>query len=656
MVSGLKLFKISVAMIAFIAASLIITLYPTVYAAPPAKAFGELPVAYDAAISPDGKHVAVVLNINGTYGVVVKKMNSSSKEKPTLVSLGDGVKPGYVKWVNNQRWVTSVSQLEEYRNTPFTITVLYSKDIVTGKGGIVVKPTDIFRQFNDRVIDWLEDDPKHILMAYSDEQFDAYPDIKKVNVETGRHKTILRGKSGIEYWMTDDDGTPHIGWGQNERGVERMIIFDANTENWDSVDEYPGLETDTSIYGILKDGTELVIGDYQGKNTMGLYIYNLDQKKITRKLFHNDNFDASGVILSKDGESVIGAKYIAEESEVELLDEYSTLLDKLRDKYEDYTVRFVDQTQDGRTVLVKMSAPYDPGGLYIYSRGDEKPSELSTMYRGLDSDDLGNVVAVRYTARDGEKIPAFVTFPPSITSNANFKNVPFIVLPHGGPYARDAKRFDYFAQFFASRGYGVLQMNFRGSEGYGKTFADAGRSNWVVMQEDVEDGARWLLEKGYADPNRLCIAGWSYGGYAALMGVAKDPELYKCAIAMAALTDIEDAKRDLKKYRGGRHAAKTFFGEAFEDKELRRANSPVRVADQIKVPVFLAHGDKDINVQFDQFTRMKRAMDRAGVEATYLKFEDEDHYLSRQENREKFFVEMEKFLLRVNGSSEFMTP
>jgi dipeptidyl aminopeptidase/acylaminoacyl peptidase len=336
------------------------------------------------------------------------------------------------------------------------------------------------------------------------------------------------------------------------------------------------------------------------------------------------------------------------------LDEYRTLLDALREKFTDYTVRFVDQTQDGRTVLVKMSAPYDPGGLYIYSYGDELPSELSPMYRGLKSDDLGNVVAVRYTARDGEKIPAFVTMPPSITSNEQFKNVPFIVLPHGGPYARDAKRFDYFAQFFASRGYGVLQMNFRGSEGYGKSFSEAGRSNWVVMQEEVEDGARWLIKKGYADPNRTCIAGWSYGGYAALMGVAKHSDLYKCAIAMAALTDIEDAKRDLKKYRGGKHAAKTFFGEAFEDKDLRRANSPVRVADQIKVPVFLAHGDKDINVQFDQFTRMKRAMDKAGVKATYLKFEDEDHHLSRQENREAFFVEMEKFLMSVNGTSEFM--
>jgi len=640
----------------YLTAFLVLIGFTPVQAAPPAKAFGELPVAYDAAISPDGKHIAVVLNIDGVYGVIVKEMDPDSKKKPTLLTLGEGIQPGYIKWVNNERWVTSVKKLEEYRNLPFMTSYLFSQDIVTRKSGLVVKPKKLFRQFNDRVIDWLEDDPEHILMAYSDGEFDPYPDIKKVNVATGRDKTILRGRLGIEHWMTDDDGTPRLGWGQNERGKERMIIHDSKTGDWDSVDKYPGLKTDTRVYGILKDGTELVIGDYQGKDTMGLYIYNLGSKKITRKLFHNDNYDASGVILSKDGESVIGAKYVAEESETQLLDEYRTLLDGLRAKFVDYTVRFVDQTQDGRTVLVKMSAPYDPGGLYAYSYGDELPSEISMMYRNLKSSDLGNVAAVRYTARDGVKIPAFVTMPPSITATEQFKNVPFIILPHGGPYARDAKRFDYFAQFFASRGYGVLQMNFRGSEGYGKSFSEAGRSNWVVMQEDVEDGTRWLIEKGYADPSRSCIAGWSYGGYAALMGVAKHPELYKCAIAMAALTDIEDAKRDLRDYRGGKQAAKTFFGEAFEDKDLRRANSPVRVADQIKVPVFLAHGDKDINVRFDQFTRMKRAMDKAGVEATYLKFEDEDHYLSRQVNREEFFIEMEKFLLSVNGTSEFMLP
>ena len=201
-----------------------------------------------------------------------------------------------------------------------------------------------------------------------------------------------------------------------------------------------------------------------------------------------------------------------------------------------------------------------------------------------------------------------------------------------------------------------MQMNFRGSEGYGKAYEAAGRDNWLLMQEDVEDATRYLRKKGYADPNRTCIAGWSYGGYAALMGAAKDTEgLYKCVIAMAALTDINDAKRDLAKYRGGKHAAKEFFGEAMKDKSVRKANSPVHVADNIKVPVFLAHGDLDENVQFDQFLRMKKALKKADVKHTAMAFKDEDHFLSRQENREAFFIGVDKFLTKVMGPSEHMT-
>jgi len=199
-----------------------------------------------------------------------------------------------------------------------------------------------------------------------------------------------------------------------------------------------------------------------------------------------------------------------------------------------------------------------------------------------------------------------------------------------------------------------MQMNFRGSEGYGKAFKEAGRDNWLLMQEDVEDATRYLFSKGYADPKRTCIAGWSYGGYAALMGAAKDTEKkYSCVIAMAALTDINDAKRDLAKYRGGKHAAKSFFGDAMKDPKVRKANSPVHRADDIKVPVFLAHGDQDENVQFDQFKRMRSALKKAGVKHTAIHFEDEDHFLSTQKNREAFFVGVDKFLLEVMGPSEY---
>ena len=619
-------------------------------AAPPAKAFGELPKAYDAAISPDGNELAIIVNVKGVYGILAQKVDGST-EKPWFISLGEEIKPRYVKWVNNSRFVVSINKSEKFGSTPFTVGYLYTGDINSREGRFVVKPRGMFRQFNNRVVDWLENDPEHILMAYSDEQWDPYPDIKKVKVATGRDSTVKRGQNGIEYWDVDEDGVPIVGTGQTDKGTKRRVIYNAATTKWEPVREYPGLDADTPIYGILKKGTELVIGDYRGKDTLGLYIYDLDRKQISRKLFHNDKYDASGVVLSKDGETVIGAKYTAESDRIELLGTHGTLLDRLRRDHKGYDVDFVDQTQDGRTVLVKMSSPYDPGGLFAFGSQDKAPSRLSRMYSDISDKDTGDVVAVKYTARDGQKIPAFVTLPPGQKS---VKNFPFIVLPHGGPYARDSKRFDYLAQFFATRGYGVLQMNFRGSEGYGKSYADAGRNNWIVMQQDVEDGTRWLYEKGFADKSKTCIAGWSYGGYAALMGVSTDPDLYRCAIAMAALTDINDAKRDLRKYRGGKHAAKEFFGEAMQDKDVRKANSPVHVADKITVPVFLAHGDLDENVQFDQFTRMKKALKKAGVKATFMTFKDEDHYLSKQENREKFFVGMEKFLTAVNGKSAYM--
>jgi len=629
----------------------------TTYAAPPAKAFGELPLGHDADISPDGKHLAIIVNVGGTYYAIpydISKGANAGAKNLGGVALGESVKPKYIKWVNNERFVVSFRQTEQIRGgTPFTSSFLFTKSIDEKKGQILIKPK-VFRQFNDQVVDWLENDPDHILMQYSKEAFGPFPDIYKVNVATGKDKRVQSQRRGVEYWITDDTGTPRIGRGQLDGGTDRMKILNPETGDWDNFDKYPGLTPDTPIFQFLNKGTEVIIGDYNGRDTLGLYVYNFGKRAITRKLFHNDDYDASGVIVSTDGETVIGAKYVADKEETELLGDYGTSLTKLRNKYADYSISYIDQTDDFETLIIRMSAPYEPGGLYLFDKKSEQLTLIQERYSGLKESDMGNVIPVKYTARDGQKIPSFVTLPPTVTQQADLKNLPFIVLPHGGPYGRDEKQFDYLAQFFATRGYGVMQMNFRGSEGYGKAFKEAGRSNWILMQEDVEDATKYLFKKGYADPDRTCIAGWSYGGYAALMGAAKDTEnMYSCVIAMAALTDINDARRDLAKYRGGKHAAKSFFGEAMKDSSVRKANSPVHRADDIKVPVFLAHGDQDENVQFDQFKRMRSALKKAKVKYTDMPFKDEDHFLSTQKNREAFFVGVEKFLIEVNGPSEY---
>jgi len=626
-------------------------------AAPAAEAFGELPTIYDSAISPNGQEIASIVNYQGKYLISVSSLTKKPGEKPRLIGLEKEVKPSYIKWGNDKQVLVAFWQSEKLGTTPITASYLYSFDSQALKGKILVRPPrGVFRQFNANVVDWLEDDPDHILMSFDKDSNNERPGIFKVNVETGASKNVQRGLSNINSWYTDSKGEPRIGKGQKDdaKGTPIMRIRDMAQDKWFNADDYPGLDADAAIFGFTEKDNELIIGDYRGKDTLGLYVYDLTAKSITRKIYHNDQYDAEGVVRSKDGDQIIGARYTADTSEIELLGDYDTTLARMRPKFPNYTVDFVDQTQSGDIVLFEVSSPYDPGNLMIIKNGQSDPTSLGKLRPKLTPKDMGDVISVRYSARDGQKIPAYVTLPPKVTDTSQLKKLPFIILPHGGPYARDSKRFDYFAQFFASRGYGVLQMNFRGSEGFGKAYEEAGRKNWIVMQEDVEDGTRWLYKKGYADPTRTCIAGWSYGGYAALIGAAKTGELYSCSIAMAAVTDLNDLMRDLKKYRYGRSSAQKFIKDGFADRDEIKANSPVRVAQNIQIPVFLAHGTLDQRVHFDQYKRMKSALNKSPSKATFMEFKQEDHFLSNQANRQKFFKGLDKFLTEVNGKSEFM--
>jgi dipeptidyl aminopeptidase/acylaminoacyl peptidase len=622
-----------------------------VVAAPAAEAFGTLPNFYDAAISPDGKQIAIIVNIKGVYGVRVVTLGKKD-EKLRAVLLGEGVKPSWVKWANEEQVLVGLWQSKKYRSTPITMSFIYTLDASSMVGKILVETDEILRQDNSDVVDFLEDDPDHILMAFSDvNQFQV--DINRVNVRTGVYRRVERTKKHVQQWYTDTRGEPRVGQGLVDRtGAKEqewnLIIRDADEDRWRKADDFPGLEADMRIFGFTDNPNELVIGDWAGRDTLGLYVYDLVEKGISRELFHHDTYDARGLVVSGNGE-IIGASFVADTTEIELFEQYDTVLSRMRSQFSDYTVDYVDQSGDGRLVLFKISNAYDPGALAIVDASTNEVTILTYSRRELPSEEMGLVSNVAYPARDGFKIPAYLTLPLSVTSSADIKSLPFVILPHGGPYARKAKRFDYFAQYFATRGFAVLQMNFRGSAGYGKRFEDAGRENWVKMQDDVEDGTRWIIEKGFADPDRICIAGWSYGGYAALIGAIKTPELYACAISMAGVTDLKDMINDIKKYKFGSITAQNFILRGFDSKQAIAENSPVNRAAELKVPLFLAHGEADQRVHFDQYMRLKHALKKSSAPVTYMKFEDEDHFLSNQQNRQAFFQGLDDFLNDVVG-------
>jgi len=257
--------------------------------------------------------------------------------------------------------------------------------------------------------------------------------------------------------------------------------------------------------------------------------------------------------------------------------------------------------------------------------------------------ELAEQESTTYEARDGLNIPAFVTLPPGIKTLDEAKKLSFVVLPHGGPNARDFESFDWLAQFIAFRGHGVLQMNFRGSQGYGQEFMDQGDREWgQSMQDDVTDGTKWLIDQGYADPNLIVIGGASYGGYAALMGAVKEPDLYTCATSINGVTDLVELIKDSS--RAQRRATKRMIGRLWGDRDMLRANSPAQRADEIKIPVLIVQSQRDRIVPRQQALTMRDALKEAGGDVTYVELKNGNHYLTVGDNRITMLRALEDFL------------
>ncbi len=637
-----------------------------VSAPPPVSAYAQLPAFYDAALSPNGRDLAVIMENNGAYIVRVINVADKSDSRMRASAIGEGVRPQWIKWVNNDRLLLSVGTTQFIENTIVNMDFLYTMSADMTDVDILIKPekkragnsrigsdTTGTRQFNSEVIDFLPDEPNYILMAFSDKKAWA-PDVQKVNVATGTYKSLRGGSANIQHWISDLTGDVRVGQGRADVGDDfTLTIKDATSGDWKSEKDYPGISADENVVGFTENPDEMIVAKYNGKNTLGLFIYDLSKKAFTRTLFQDDKYDVSDIIISADGKRVIGAEFIADATETVFFDPAAKArMEKIEAAFAGYTLRFIDETPDGNKVVLKAYAPDVPASLILFDVPSGTWTNLGSDYPALRGVTQAHVQPVTYTARDGVKIPSYVTLPQKVLESGQIKDVPFIILPHGGPTARDTASFDYLAQFLASRGYGVLQMNFRGSEGYGREFKDAGRKSWVAMQEDVTDGAEWLLEKGYADKDRLCIMGWSYGGYSALMGAVKHSDMYACAISIAGVTDIGALREDWEKYRFGDRMANAILEEGFGSAEEMRINSPVKRAGEISIPVFLAHGTKDVNVHIDHFQAMESALKKnKGVVAIELM--DADHSVTDGPNRLKLMEAIDKFLAKNLGKSEY---
>lgn len=618
---------------------------------PPVAAFGALPAMSSPSLSPDGKHLALIQSRNGRPVATVWTLDPPGSA-PVIIPFDEGFIV-HAQWVNDRRLMLTINlNAGIWGSGP---DAWYRGVIVDADGQ---NPTALFNNIEDKhlvngstatVVDLALNDPDNIYMPlWANYGMMTAPDVRnrlfRVNVNTGRGTMVENGSSKTERFVMDGTGNALARIDETTEPLrDHLIVYtDGSWHEVASIDASSG--QGYGIAGPSMDAKSLVQANVLSERTgtKGLSLLSLTDGKLT-DLYYDPLYDVTGALRDVWSGRVVGAYYISHAANEVLFDPaLKQVHDKLEADFPGMSVLLQTWDAARNKFVFSVEGPRQPMTFYLYNVQAKTLQKLGRTYTNVTPTDLGEVRVYDYAARDGLKIPAYLTVPPGKEA----KKLPVVILPHGGPQARDDMDFDWLSQFLANRGYAVLRPNFRGSIGYGQAFEKAGYGQWgLKMQDDVTDGVKKLIADGIADPKRICIAGWSYGGYAALAGGAFTPDLYACVAAMAPVTDLNA----LLAKTGGQDswlgsAERMYVGDRWNEAQKLDDVSPAKHADKFKAPVFLMHGEADSTVPVQQSERMEEALKKAGKKVTFVRVPNETHQLQSQENRVRWLTELEKFL------------
>jgi dipeptidyl aminopeptidase/acylaminoacyl peptidase len=589
-------------------------------------------------LSPDGDKVAFVTRVDDKRLLVV--IDFAKRERRGLMPAT--VEEFDIEWCSfksDERLLCGFKGTQFFRGQPYPVSRLVSVD-VTGKAKakVLLQNGSLgASQFQDRIVDWRMDDPKHVYIELTDDTGGPFPTVHSLDVYTGLTTVVQRSRAPIMNWTTDRNGVVRFGSGYDER-KSTFITRESPDESWRTLAKWERGEANFDVMGFgPSPGTLLVAAPHNGRSA--IFELDLTEKSDRQLLFANPDVDVGEAIYWPTDRRIIGFSYETDHPKRMLFDAEAEAvygaIDQILPNAEN---RIVDASKDGKKLLVASFADIRPSEYFILDLTSNKLKRIGSANPALAKTPLAPMKAVKIKGPDGQLLPGYLTIPVGSAG----KKLPTIVYPHGGPYARDSWGFDTVVQFLASRGYAVVQVNFRGSTGYGDDWYDAGLRNWgTVMVDDITAATKWAIAEGIADPAHTCIVGWSYGGYAALMSAVREPDLYKCVVSIAGVSDLRALANDERRFYGGRFRAKYSIGS---DTDELKAGSPLRAPEKIKAPVLLVHGDDDIQVNVDQSRRMARALEREKKKYELVIIKDGNHSLARYEWRETLFTKLEAFL------------
>lgn len=630
-----------------------------------ARRFGALEDARHAALSPDGARIVYVAQGDNASVAYVADLTKGDAPIGLLSIPATDGNIYACRWVTVLRLVCNVRSVqrdEAGRLLTFTRAFAINADR-TGLVKLSAPSNSSMQysmQFGGGIIDLRGGQPGEVLMTRQHVPTTRIGTISGTDKEglgvdvvdtVTLKRTILEQprKSATEY-ISDGQGTVRITGSVvvNDEGYmtggRRYSYRLANSREWQPLSRVEmsdvGLSTGFDPYAVDK-AKNIVYGFDKQDGFDALFSVSLDGSLTRSLVLARPDTDVDSLIKIGPYGRVVGASYATDRRTAEYFDpELSRLRSALGKVLPGQPlIDIVDATQDESKLLLLASGDTDPGMIYLYDKNSHKLASLLPIRSALAGIQLAPVKAITFKAADGTSIPAYLTLP----AGSSGKGLPAIVMPHGGPQARDEWGFDWLAQFYAARGYAVIQPNYRGSAGYGVAwFQKNGWRSWRTAIGDVNDAGRWLVAEGIASPGKLAIVGWSYGGYAALQGAAIDPQLYSAVVAVAPVTDLARLKQESAFFANGR-IMERFIGTGPHVHD----GSPTENVASIVAPVLMFHGDMDQNVDVGESRLMERKLKAAGKPVTYVEFPGLDHFLNSATARTRLLSESDAFLRKA---------
>jgi dipeptidyl aminopeptidase/acylaminoacyl peptidase len=578
-------------------------------------------------ISPDGKYFSFMAPFQDRMNVFVQAVSSDSAIQLTYETERDLA--GYT-WANNDRilFLKDAGGDENYK--------LFGVNI---DGSNLIGLTD-FEGVRTEFIDDLEDNPEEIIIGLNKRDarfFDPY----RLNVNTGELKMLAENPGNIQGWMTDHDGKLRVAVAID--GLETSVLYRATEQEEFKKVLTTNYKEELNPLFFTFDNQNIYATSNIGRDKSCIILFDIANGTEIESVYENSEVDVTSLSYSKKRKVLTAASYYTDKQQLHFFDDDSEYhFTKIKSLAGNYEVSISSRDKEEQIFIVRTYNDKSLGAYYVYDKNTEKLDLIHTIAPWLNEEDLAEMKPVTYTSRDGQTIHGYLTLPRA----ENQQYLPIVINPHGGPWARDHWGFNPEVQFLANRGFAVLQMNFRGSTGYGRTFKELSYKQWgKTMQDDITDGVNWLIDQKIADKKRIAIYGASYGGYATLAGLTFTPDLYCCGVDYVGVSNLFTFMKSIPPYwEQYLDMMYEMVGNPVEDSLLMKEVSPVFHAEKIKVPLFVAQGANDPRVNINESDQMVAAMKARGIEVEYMVKENEGHGFYNQENQFDFYRAMEKFL------------